>query len=126
MSEPREPQATGLDPVAAVGLQPPDPGSGPGQALIRGVTRGAWPKTQEPAESPAAPLLRYLLAPLEEWLRDPATEELCINKPGEVWVRQRGAFTRHDVPLDLHDCESIAILAGSLRRQEVGPDSGSE
>ena len=103
------------EPKPAVGLQPPD--------LIRGVTRGAWPKTQEPAESPAAPLLRYLLAPLEEWLRDPVTEEVCINKPGEVWVRQRGAFARHDVPLDLVDCESIAILAGSLRRQEVGPDS---
>jgi type IV secretion system protein VirB11 len=83
----------------------------------------AWPKTQEPAESPAAPLLRYLLQPLDEWLQDPATEEIGINKPGEVWVRQRGTFARYDVRLDLEDCESIAILAGSLRRQEVGPDS---
>jgi type IV secretion system protein VirB11 len=88
-----------------------------------GSTRGAWPRTQERAESPAAPLLRYLLQPLDEWLQDSATEEIAINKPGEVWVRQLGTFTRHDVPLDLEDCESIAILAGSLRRQEVGADS---
>jgi len=83
----------------------------------------AWPKPKEPAESPAAPLLRYLLQPLDEWLQDPATEELGINQPGEVWVRQRGAFARYDVPLDIEDCESIAILAGALRRQEVGPDA---
>jgi type IV secretion system protein VirB11 len=74
-------------------------------------------------ESPAAPLLRYLLQPLDEWLEDPVTEEIAINKPGEVWVRQRGTFVRYDVPLALDDCQSIAILAGSLRRQEVGPDS---
>ena len=29
----------------------------------------------EPTESPAAPLLRYLLASLADWLDDPATEE---------------------------------------------------
>lgn len=74
-------------------------------------------------ESPAAPLLRHMLVPLDEWLSDPATEEVCINRPGEVWVRQRGAFARYDVPLDLQDCESIATLAGALRRQDVGPDA---
>jgi type IV secretion system protein VirB11 len=74
------------------------------------------PNTQEAAERAATPLLRCLPAPFDEWLSDPATEEVCINRPGEVWVRQRGAFCRYDVPLALDDLESIAILAGSLRR----------
>ena len=119
MSEPSGPQATGprigsgagFDPASAAGLQSPE------------LIREAGPPIPSTAESPAAPLLRHLLAPIGEWLSDPATEEVAINRPGEVWVRRRGAFTRHDVPLDLDELESIAVLAGSLRRQEAGPDS---
>jgi type IV secretion system protein VirB11 len=74
-------------------------------------------------ESPAARLLRFLLAPIAEWLSDPATEEIAINRPGEAWVRRRGQFARHDVPMALATLEDIAVLAGSLRRQEVGPAS---
>jgi type IV secretion system protein VirB11 len=72
------------------------------------------------AESHAAPLLRYLLAPIQPWLNDPATEELCINRPGECWVRQHGVFERFKVPLDLPALEDIATLAGALRRQDLG------
>jgi type IV secretion system protein VirB11 len=71
-------------------------------------------------ESPATPHLRYLLEPLRPWLSEPGTEEVAINRPGEAWVRQRGGFTRHDLPLDLQDLEAIAVLAGALRRQDVG------
>ena len=74
-------------------------------------------------ESPAAPLLRYLLAPIEPWLSDPATEEIAVNRPGEAWVRQRGRFECHHVALDLATLEDIAVLAGSLRRQELGSTS---
>jgi len=74
-------------------------------------------------ESPAAPLLRHLLSPVELFLSDPATEEVAINRPDEAWVRQRGQFVRHEVPLDLASLEEIAVLAGSLRRQEVGASS---
>jgi len=74
-------------------------------------------------ESPAAPLLRFLLAPVQPWLDDGATEELCINRPGECWVRQRGVFERFKVPLDRAVLEDIAVLAGALRRQDVGPAS---
>lgn len=70
--------------------------------------------------SPAAPLLQHLLSPLDPWLEDPATEDIAINRPGEVWIRQRGAWLRHDVALDGEALEEIAILAGSLRKQEVG------
>jgi type IV secretion system protein VirB11 len=71
-------------------------------------------------ESPATPHLRRLIAPLRPWLAEPSTEEIAINRPGEAWVRQRGNFTRHDVALDLQDLQAIAVLAGALRRQDVG------
>ncbi|MCF3948254.1 P-type DNA transfer ATPase VirB11 [Acidiphilium iwatense] len=57
---------------------------------------------------------------MQAWLDNPATEELCINRPGECWVRQRGIFERFKVPLDLPALEDIATLAGALRRQDVG------
>jgi type IV secretion system protein VirB11 len=73
--------------------------------------------------SEAAPQLRHLLKPIRPWLDDPATEEIAINRPGEAFVRQKGVFTRYDLPLDYDDLEDIAILAGALRRQDVGPRS---
>jgi type IV secretion system protein VirB11 len=73
--------------------------------------------------SEAVPQLRHLLKPILHWLDDPATEEVAINKPGEVFIRQKGVFTRYDVPLDYDDLEDISILAGALRRQDVGPRS---
>lgn len=68
----------------------------------------------------AAVQLRFLMQPLAGWLEDPATEEICVNKPGEVFVRQRGVFTQHALPLTYTDLEDIAILAGALRKQDVG------
>ena len=65
--------------------------------------------------------LNYLMRPLARWLEDPATEELCINRPGELFVRQFGVFRAEAVPLDYFDLEDIATLAGALRKQDVGP-----
>ncbi len=77
--------------------------------------------SQRARASEAAIQLRYLMQPLTGWLDDPATEELCLNKPGELFVRQRGTFRREAVDLDLADLEDFATLAGALRQQDVGP-----
>ena len=69
----------------------------------------------------AAYQLTFLMRPLASWLDDPATEEICINRPGEAFVRQSGVFRRHDLGLALVDLEDIAVLAGALRKQDVGP-----
>jgi type IV secretion system protein VirB11 len=69
----------------------------------------------------AAKQLAFLMQPLAGILADPATEEICINKPGELFVRQKGVFRCEDVALSLDDLEDIAILAGALRKQDVGP-----
>lgn len=69
----------------------------------------------------AALQLNYLMKPLAPWLDDPATEEVCINRPGEVFIRQRGTFCAHHTTLDLPDLEDIATLAGALRKQDAGP-----
>jgi type IV secretion system protein VirB11 len=68
----------------------------------------------------AARQLDVLLQPLAAWLLDPATEEVCVNSPGEAFIRQQGKFRREAVALDYFDLEDIATLAGALRKQDVG------
>ncbi|MCP3468659.1 P-type DNA transfer ATPase VirB11 [Bradyrhizobium sp. CCGUVB23] len=74
-------------------------------------------------QTEANPQLCFLLKPIVEWLDDPRTEEIAINRPGEAFVRQAGIFTRYSLPLTYDDLEDIAILAGALRKQDVGPQS---
>ncbi len=68
----------------------------------------------------ALPLLQLALAPLDPLWADPDVEDVLINRPGEAFVRSRGEMTWHPVALDFVDLEGIAILAGSLKRQNVG------
>lgn len=70
----------------------------------------------------ALPLLQLALAPLATLWADPAVEDVLINRPGEAWVRRGGDMARHDIPLDVVDLEGVAILAGALKRQNVGRD----
>jgi type IV secretion system protein VirB11 len=71
----------------------------------------------------AAVQLDFALAPVADALADPRTEELCINRPGEFWLRQGGRFARHPAPsLDFEMLEGVAILAGALRGQTVGAE----
>lgn len=69
----------------------------------------------------AAAQLQFLMRPLAPWLDDPVTEEICINRPGELFVRQRGEFRGEEVSFSYFDLEDIATLAGALRKQDVGP-----
>jgi type IV secretion system protein VirB11 len=71
----------------------------------------------------AATQLDFALAPVAKALADPRTEELCINRPTEFWLRQGGRFERHPAPeLDFERLEGVAILAGALRNQNVGAE----
>ncbi|CVI63683.1 P-type DNA transfer ATPase VirB11 (plasmid) [Agrobacterium leguminum] len=74
-------------------------------------------------QTEADPQLRLLLDPVLDWLEDPGTEEVAINRPGEVFVRQAGMYTKYESRLNYDDLEDIAILAGALRKQDVGPHS---
>jgi type IV secretion system protein VirB11 len=71
----------------------------------------------------AAVQLDFALMPIATALADPRTEELCVNRPGEFFLRQGGAFARHVAPaLDFDRLEGVAILAGALRGQRVGAE----
>jgi type IV secretion system protein VirB11 len=72
---------------------------------------------------PGEKTLRLLLEPIARWLDDPCVTEICVNRPGEVWVERLGMWLCEQVPeLDFVTLDSIATLAAAMTSQDVGPD----
>jgi type IV secretion system protein VirB11 len=71
-------------------------------------------------EHGAIPLLAHAMEPLQAWWQDPAVEDLLMQRSGELFVQGGGKTTRHEIPLDFIQMQGIAILAASLKRQNVG------
>lgn len=65
-------------------------------------------------------LLTETMQPLAPWGSDHEVEELCANRPDEVFIRKSGKFERHEIELSFEDCYDIAVLAAAIRRQTVG------
>lgn len=55
--------------------------------------------------------MRQAATPIKQWLQSPDVIEIMCNRPGEVWIEERGVahMVRHDVP-DLTD-KAIGYLA---------------
>jgi len=66
--------------------------------------------------------LRQLLAPLAQFLDDPGTTEIVVNRPGEVGVERQGQWAWHERPdLTFDRLDAIATLAAAMSQQDVGP-----
>jgi len=52
-------------------------------------------EAQLPAGDGIDPFLDAYLEPFKAWLVQPDVTELLVNKPGEVWIEQRGTMTCH-------------------------------
>jgi type IV secretion system protein VirB11 len=44
------------------------------------------------------PFLEAYLEPFRVWLAQDDVTEILVNRPGEVWIEQRGRMTRHEAP----------------------------
>jgi type IV secretion system protein VirB11 len=56
-------------------------------------------KADEPlADDGIDPFLEAYLEPFRGWLAEPDVTELLVNRPGEVWIEQRGKMARHETP----------------------------
>jgi type IV secretion system protein VirB11 len=56
--------------------------------------------------------VNFLLKPIRQWMQDPEITEICINRPGEVFIEAKSVWTRHEVPdltLDLLGSLATAI-----------------
>ena len=58
--------------------------------------------------------LREFLRPIQTWLDQDNVSEVCVNRPGEVWIEEQGArgMTRKAVPAMSKD--ALTLLAGQV------------
>lgn len=64
--------------------------------------------------------LAHVMLPLASWSSKPGVEDICVNQPNEVFVRDGGMFVRHDIDLSYKDAYDIAVLSAAIRQQTVG------
>ena len=72
-------------------------------------------------QSDESPSFLYLaLTPLRPFLVDDAVNEVCINRPGEVWTLGQRGWERHELPeLSLTDCNELALLIAGHNRKAI-------
>jgi len=62
----------------------------------------------------------FHLEPLTDWMQDPEITEVCVNRPGEVWVERLCKWERHDVPaLTFEHLRSLATAVAKFSANEV-------
>lgn len=60
------------------------------------------------------------LKPIQALLHHPAVTELCINRPGQVFVEERGRWESHNIPaLTYEHCRSLAQAIATLTGQHT-------
>lgn len=59
--------------------------------------------------------INHLIAPLRPWFDDPQITEICVNRPGEVFVERQSKWERHEVPaLDYDVLISLGTAVASF------------
>ncbi len=68
--------------------------------------------------------LQWVLTPLHEYLSAPGVSELCINRPGEVFIESGAGWRREAAPhLDWPWCRRFAKLVANYTRQRIDESS---
>lgn len=61
-----------------------------------------------------------MLKPLSSFLSEEGVTELCINRPGRLWLEKFGIFYEYELPeLTLEYLESLADLVATYNNQEI-------
>jgi type IV secretion system protein VirB11 len=90
------------------------------------MTASGDPERREPAASvngksvADTSALQLSLRPLRRFLDDGSITELCINRPGEIFIESRDGWRRETLVEATYDwCVRFAKLAGNFTRQRV-------
>jgi len=83
-------------------------------AALKPKGEGAHETTQ------SAEMLKEYLQPLSPYLDDPDLNEVCINRPGEVWTEGRKGWVCHLVPaLTFFHCRQLATLIAGFNGKSI-------
>lgn len=73
---------------------------------------------------PTSSSLELLLRPLHPWLSDPTVTELCINRPGEVFLETRQGWRCESLAFaDFDWCQRLAKLIANFTRQRIDAET---
>ncbi|MDF0606788.1 P-type DNA transfer ATPase VirB11 [Neisseriaceae bacterium TC5R-5] len=74
-------------------------------------------------EGQSSEMLAEYLEPLRAFLDDTSLNEICINRPGEVWTEGSNGWQRFDVPsLTFTHCRQLATLIASYNGKSIVSD----
>ncbi len=78
------------------------------------------PDGPRPTVEPSS--LELFLAPLREYLYDDEVTEICINKPGELFIEHQSGWSCKRLDVITYDwCVSLAKLIANYTRQRISP-----
>lgn len=64
--------------------------------------------------------INHLIQPLKEWFEDKEVTEICINRPGEVWIERNSVWSHHAVEaLTFQILKSIAVAVARFGNNEI-------
>lgn len=73
--------------------------------------------------SRATSVLSYL-EPLDVWMTDPGITEICVNRPGEVFIERASHWERHECPaMTLEHCSGLATAVAKFSGNQDISDS---
>jgi type IV secretion system protein VirB11 len=74
---------------------------------------------QIPSADETDPFLEAYLEPFRAWLAQDDVTELLVNRPGEVWIEQRGAMTCHKAKVDDALLQRLAEQVARVSNQGI-------
>ncbi|RRD63345.1 P-type DNA transfer ATPase VirB11, partial [Comamonadaceae bacterium OH2310_COT-174] len=71
-----------------------------------------------------ASVLFHHIDPLKVFLQDNSLNEICINRPGEVWTESQAGWQRYEIPeCDFLWCERFGMLVGNANRKTISSET---
>ncbi|MDZ5760883.1 P-type DNA transfer ATPase VirB11 [Lyticum sinuosum] len=68
--------------------------------------------------------LETFLAPFQEIFSQEGVNEVCVNRPKEIWVEKRGDIFKHDSPdLDFEHLRGLSLLVASSTEQKISEET---
>jgi type IV secretion system protein VirB11 len=74
---------------------------------------------REGGEVDRATTVISLLRPFLPYMHDDGVNEICVNRPGEIWTEGRGIWQRHEAELTLEHMRSLATAVARYANNDV-------
>jgi len=77
-----------------------------------------------PAQDPA--MLLHFMRPFSQQLERSDLTDLCINRPGEIWLETFKGWERHDAPFATYDwCDKLSTLIATFNGKEINQQNST-